>query len=480
MRAGAVTLLHRPSLALVVDALVVFAALSYLYRQLRGEMYWFRLLFLLTSFGFACSSVLPTSSVLRLLLTGVFFAFDALIVSVWAPFEQWYRNALSAATSAFGVVQCEVLLVLVQLGVDSPSSGGNVNLGYSQRGVAQSEDPSSALTGQTDFASWCAIYLALAIAFDVIVIAAVYRHTVWATCRRAGHVVASWALWLAATIEPALATLRLRLSRRATTAVERADPQRYRRESVVDVIKSRLLLIRSHGVRRASQPPVVAREHPDGAGSGTSGGSNPQLDAKSEHSATAKQPTGVARTEQPPSAATESREPSLRVARADTADGNCDDQQESESRLQQRAGVGEQSTVSDQADGFDTHWRDESLVDATSTLVPTVNRLTAQIAVEPAAGGGETGSTTLPATSNFRLIRLPVIVNARLPVLQSTSPLSSSPRTPTTPRSIWRQARLSRRRLSLSPTGRLHSKRTLTALSSASDVLGLHTPTQQD
>ena len=165
-------------------------------------------LFLLTSFGFACSSVLPTSAVLRLLLTGAFFAFDALIVSVWAPFEHWYRNALSAATSAFGVVQCEVLLVLVQLRVNSPESGGNggggsyLNLGYSQHGVEQSQDPSSALAGQSDFASWCAVYLALAIVADVLIIAAVHRHKVIAACKRAARTLSSLVSGLAAATKP--------------------------------------------------------------------------------------------------------------------------------------------------------------------------------------------------------------------------------------------------------------------------------------
>ena len=160
--------------------------ISYLYRSLRGEMYWFRLLFLLTSFGFACSSVLPSSEVLQLLLTGLFFAVDTLVVSVGVPFEKRYRNALSALTSFVGVVQCEVMLALVQLGLRQAAdeSSNNIDLGYSEQGVSQSGDPSDALTGHSNFAGWCAVYLALAIAVDVIVIGVVYRRLVVAECRR--------------------------------------------------------------------------------------------------------------------------------------------------------------------------------------------------------------------------------------------------------------------------------------------------------
>ena len=51
--------------------------------------------------------------------------------------------------------------------------------------------------------------------------------------------------------------MRLQLSHRSTSAVERADPRRFRRESVVDVIKSRILMITTRETRRGSQPPVT-------------------------------------------------------------------------------------------------------------------------------------------------------------------------------------------------------------------------------
>ena len=47
---------------------------GFLYRQLKGELYFFRLLLLASSFAFACVSVLPSSATVRLFSTGVVFS----------------------------------------------------------------------------------------------------------------------------------------------------------------------------------------------------------------------------------------------------------------------------------------------------------------------------------------------------------------------------------------------------------------------
>ena len=82
------------------------------------------------------------------------------------------------------------------------------------------------------------------------------------------------------------------------------------------------------------------------------------------------------------------------------------------------------------------------------------------------AEGEEKASAALSPIINFYLVRLPVVVNPHLPFTQlpsSISPrLSSTHRTPTSARSVHRQARLSRR--TLSPTGRVRSNRPTTAV----------------
>ena len=416
-------------------------------------MYWFRLLFLLTSFGFACSSVLPTSAVLRLLLTGVFFAFDTLVVSVWAPFEQRYRNALSAATSAFGVLQCEILLALVQLGVSraEDSGGGNVNLGYSQQAVAQSEDPSSELTGQTDFAGWCAVYLALAIAVDAIILAAVYRRVVLRACRRTAGRISACGSWLAVLVHPLIGCVRSVLCSRSTSSVESADPQRYRRESVVDVIKTRILMVRTFGSRRGSQPQLTLNtQHtsPQQPLDRETGNSQLQAAAAVSTDGSGDQPISrVAPAGQQPRPLLP---PLRRVGGASRVNGpNAVDV--SEERASGR------SVAAEEAGSVDVD--DAAQAEGKVTAAPSPN-----------------------SASNFRLIRLPVLLNPHLSAPHSTSTSTSAtprtPRTPLTSRSVKRQARLSRRHLpAFAATASSLSHSANTAQPPASALHLLHTPT---
>ena len=402
------------------------ALCRYIYRSLRGEMYWFRLLFLLTSFGFACSSVLPRSGVLRLLLTGVFFAFDTLVVSVWTPFEQSSRNVLSAATSAFGVVQCEVLLALAQLGVQrAADSGGGVNLGYSQQGVQQAQDPSSALTGDSDFAGWCAVYLALAIAADTAILAAVYRHALHRAGKRAVELLSDCATRLQRTAQPLLACVRSALCSRATSEVEAADPQRYRRESVVDVIKTRILMVRTLGSRRGSQPQLARDADKSG----------PHAQQQQPHPLGREQHVGQRASVAAEAADDGRKQFELPVAPAPQTLQMLPPLK----RVGGAARVNEQSAPSDDA---------VELPAAPAPLLAEYEERSSAV-------------STPKSALNLRLIRLPVLVNPHLPASHSHSHSTShsataTPRTPRSPpltsRSVKRQARLSRRNLALAPS----------------------------
>ena len=148
--------------------------LGYMYRQLRGELYYFRLLFFLTSFGFACCAVLPGDPVLRLLLTGLMFLLDLFAICAVLPFEVWWKNATSALTSMIGVVECIALLALVQLGLGQVTRG-DVNLGHSTAAHQQSDNPADELTGYTNEAQRFELYLGMLLLADALLIAAVHR-----------------------------------------------------------------------------------------------------------------------------------------------------------------------------------------------------------------------------------------------------------------------------------------------------------------
>ena len=156
--------------------------LGYMYRQLKGELYYFRLLFFVTSFGFAAVSVLPRSPTLRLFLTGVFLALDVFTTCSMTPFDRWWRNVLSAAVSIFGVVQIAVMLALVQLGISSGDSSG-VDLGHSKTAQQQSSDPSQQLTGASDQAAQYELYLGVLLAVVALATAYVRRRNVKAALR---------------------------------------------------------------------------------------------------------------------------------------------------------------------------------------------------------------------------------------------------------------------------------------------------------
>ena len=156
--------------------------LGYMYRQLKGELYYFRLLFFVTSFGFAAVSVLPRSPTLRLFLTGVFLALDVFTTCSMTPFDRWWRNVLSAAVSIFGVVQIAVMLALVQLGISSGDSSG-VDLGHSKTAQQQSSDPSQQLTGASDQAAQYELYLGVLLGLDALAIGYVHRRSLAAAAR---------------------------------------------------------------------------------------------------------------------------------------------------------------------------------------------------------------------------------------------------------------------------------------------------------
>ena len=150
---------------------------GYLFRQLKGECYYFRLLFVLTSFGFASASVLPASPTLRLFLTGVFFLADQLIVLLFVPFDQPWRNLLSAGLSWVGVIQCLVMLALVQMGLSNGTST-QLDLGHSTNSQAASANPSDALTGVSYIAAYYEMVLGLLWLASFVVVVVVHRQTI--------------------------------------------------------------------------------------------------------------------------------------------------------------------------------------------------------------------------------------------------------------------------------------------------------------
>ena len=87
-----------------------------------------------------------------------------------------WRNLVSAAVSAFGVLQIFILLALVQLGLSS--ADGNINLGHSKTAQTDSNDPSNSLTGASDEAAHFELVLGILLIVVVLCIAAVHRKKV--------------------------------------------------------------------------------------------------------------------------------------------------------------------------------------------------------------------------------------------------------------------------------------------------------------
>ena len=165
--------------------------IGYMYRQLRSELYYFRLLAFVTSFGFAAVSVFPSNPTLRVFLTGLFFLLDLLSVGSLHPFELWWRNVLSAALPVLGAVQTLVLLALVQLGLGSIDGSGGIDLGHSTAAQGEAQDPNSSLTGSSERAAEYELYLGLLLLADCLCVAAINRRQIrhWLSSSRL-------ALWL--------------------------------------------------------------------------------------------------------------------------------------------------------------------------------------------------------------------------------------------------------------------------------------------
>ena len=168
--------------------------LGYMYRQLKGELYFFRLLFFATSFGFAAVSVLPSNPTLRLFLTGVFLVFDLFTTCALLPFETWWRNVLSVVLSWLTVVQMFVMLALVQLGLSTDGSS-SVDLGHSTTAQHNSDDPNSSLTGDSNAAAKYELYLGVEVIFAMVAIAYVHRDYVKRALRwTSAKLVQAWRL----------------------------------------------------------------------------------------------------------------------------------------------------------------------------------------------------------------------------------------------------------------------------------------------
>ena len=164
---------------------------GYLFRQLKGECYYFRLLFIFTSFGFASSSVLPTSPTLRLFLTGLFFLADQLIVLLFQPFELPTRNLVSAGLSWVGVIQCMVMLALVQLGL-SDGTSTQLSLGHSTESQVDTAQPSDALTGVSYVAAYYELVLGMIWLSSTVVVAVVHRRHIYRGARIAAGALQEW------------------------------------------------------------------------------------------------------------------------------------------------------------------------------------------------------------------------------------------------------------------------------------------------
>ena len=204
--------------------------LGYLFRQLRGEAYYFRVFFLATSFGFACVAVLPTDPTLRLFLTGLFFLIDAFIVTAATPFDSWWRNLLSACMSLVGVVQILALLALVQLGLSS--GDGTVDLGHSTTGQKDSQDPSDALTGVSYEAAQLELILGLLCVGELIAVAAVHRRTLKVVALRAHAAARGWSRRQSEQLERLSDWMGERMLAARTRVVE-VNARECRRDSVV-------------------------------------------------------------------------------------------------------------------------------------------------------------------------------------------------------------------------------------------------------
>ena len=152
--------------------------LGYMYRQLKGEYFYFRSLLFVTSFGFACVAVLPTDPTLRLFLTGVFFCVDSCSTLCLLPFEVWWKNLTSAAASVFGVLQILVTLALIDLGLRD-ASGQQVDLGHSSAAQQASASPSS--FGFASEAGWYEMWLGVMV--GAVCVLVLYAH--WISVRAA-------------------------------------------------------------------------------------------------------------------------------------------------------------------------------------------------------------------------------------------------------------------------------------------------------
>ena len=148
--------------------------LGYMYRNLKGELYYFRLLLFVTSLAFSAVAVLPTDPTLRLFLTGLCFCLDTLVICTLLPFEVWWKNLTSALTSFLGVIQILITLALINLGLRD-SSGSSVDLGHSSQAQQASAAPASDLTGFYSEAGWFEMWLGIGVAIDCVIIVYVHR-----------------------------------------------------------------------------------------------------------------------------------------------------------------------------------------------------------------------------------------------------------------------------------------------------------------
>ena len=168
--------------------------LGYLYRQLKGELYFFRLLLFATSFGFAAVAVLPTDATLRLFLTGIFFLLDLLSTSCLLPFERWWKNATQAAVSVVGVLQIIIMLALIELGLQS-SSGSSVDLGHSKAAQTEASSPDPSLVGFQSPAGQYEMWIGIMCCFDLAIITYVHRVSVLTVLRAAAALFGQLIAW---------------------------------------------------------------------------------------------------------------------------------------------------------------------------------------------------------------------------------------------------------------------------------------------
>ena len=231
--------------------------LGYMYRQLKGELYYFRLLFFATSFGFAAVAVLPTDATLRLFLTGLFFLIDLFTTCSMTPFKTWQRNLLSVTVSAFGVLQIFILLALVQLGLRT--ADGGIDLGHSKTAQTDSSDPSDSLTGSSDEAAYLEMVLGILLVVDVLLIAVVHRKKLVAAWKHCGDRLSP--RWL--RVRTAVQRFVYRLA--GLARVEHVESRQARRDSSLPLpeddqraVQEAVATRRSKSERSQHMQPVVA------------------------------------------------------------------------------------------------------------------------------------------------------------------------------------------------------------------------------